>query len=489
MHMMLKYTLRILLICVSAVVCSGLMFWLATVRDEDFYLHTSFKSGAVASFWIRPSLEEEQKSKGAFSQADISVWFNPRRLNDALSGFGDWWNEFLLLTEESDDAAGSENQILPPFPLVPETEETVDSQFLVEDSYDSALAGFLEDVWSSGFLIFAGSVHFKVPVWAKPMAGLSVSFAQSGLSSLLIDSFVRRFPMRDDALDLPSWLVTIPYSNMVNYSSPIQDLVLDLGDAELSELFMRLCDLGNLAENFCDVDELENNPLAPLFLTSEGFHVQLKIHWTLRGQHIVWSNSKECIEKIISQPVGRDFSCGDESIPELVDTGRSLGPLMNSKDLSSKDNRRSSGVWINQRALHQAGKMIISELKTEPPEGILQMLELFSIGSKERSMQAIQDALTEWAYLWPVWAAEIDREDAATGKLLIHAMRPVRPLPDEVLAPQVAAVQFSFFNSVLNAWLGLASSTTRLVRSKPWSQVNGYWRSESDYRFGWSEQE
>jgi hypothetical protein len=467
----------------------GLLVWCATARSEDFYLRTSFKSGSVASFWIRPMLEKEQKLKGAFSQADVSVWLNSGRTEAAFSRFDNWWQELLLLSEESDEEAGSENQILPSFPLNPEADDTDETEFLIEDSYDLALAELLEDIWTSGFLTFAGSVHFKVPVWAKPLAGLSGVLAQSGMSSSLVDAFADNFPLRQDALDLPSWLVTIPFSNVVNQKSPVQDLVLDLGGRELSELFARLCDLENLSEKYCEVEEAETNPLTPLFLTSEGFHVQLKFYWALRGQHIVWSNSKECLEDLISQPAGTRFRCGDFPAAGGSHTEHEFKQLMNYKNISDAGNIRASGVWFNQKSLHLSMNKMIGDLNPDLSAGLARLLEFLNFGRRDNAFLFIQNALTEWAYLWPLWGAEIGREDTASGKLFIHALRAVRPKPQEILQPRIAVNQFSFFNSVLNAWLGLANSTTRLVQSKPWAQENGYWRAESDYRFGWSEQE
>ena len=489
MRQVLKLILWSALLLIMGLGFAGFMVWCATVRTEDFYARAAFRSDSLFSAWIRPLRQVTGSHWGEFVQADVSVWLNPSRAKKAFSNFDDWYQEYSFLKEEAIEYDEGETRILPSFPMIPEQNSDESLEFAEEDAYDASLATLIDDLWTSGFLSLSGSLHLDVPVWAKPFAGISVVLTQMGLSSAFLETFADRFSLRADGVDLPSWITEIPFSEVELHASPVREIVFDVGGREVGELFARLCDLGNLAEEYCAFDDVDSNPLSPLLMASEGFHVQLKLYWSLRGQHFVWSNSRDCLESLLSQPVVRTFQCGELRSDENEVSQSDFVQLMNFKNaLISRDNR-SAGVWLNQHVLKNAVRKIFSVLQNEDIRGAEVLREFLNQPLGEGFLQNVDLSLVEWAHRWPLWSTELEHSGSDTGRILIHARRRLRVGEHESPQMQSVARHFSFLNALMSAWLGLPSSTSRQTQSKPWEKVGGFWRTESVYRLGWSEQE
>jgi len=485
----LKLILLTSFLLVMSMGFAGLMVWCATARTEDFYARAAFRSDSLLSLWIRPSKQGTGSHWGEFIQADMSIWLNPSRTKKAFSNFDDWYQEYSLLKEETYEYDEGETRILPSFPVYPEQDAEESLEFAEEDAYDASLATLIDDLWTSGFLSLSGSLHLDVPLWAKPFAGLSAVSTQMGLSSAFLETFADRFSLRADGADLPSWIAEIPFSEVEGRTSPVREIVLDVGGREVGEFFARLCELGNLAEEYCAFDDVDSNPLSPLLMASEGFHVQLKIYWSLRGQHFVWSNSRDCLDSLISQPLVRTFQCGELRSEENEVSQNDLVQLMNFKNAIMSPDNRTAGVWLNQHLLKNAVRKMFSVLQTEDIHGAEVLRDFLNQSVGERFLQNIHLSLVEWAHRWPLWSTELEHSGSDTGRLLIHARRRLRVGEHETLQTQAAARHFTFLHALMSAWLGLPSSTSRLTQSKPWEKVGGFWRTESVYRLGWSEQE
>lgn len=488
---------------------AGLLIWLATARSEDFYLRAALKSNAVASLWLRPSQSSSVQTAIGLNQATLSVWVNPKRASQAFVHFDDWMQEFLLVSEETHENADDEAYVLPPFPLpspepspspgpvpaLPLSDENKfnQNQQASSDPYDLALSELLRDVWTSGLLTVAGSMHLKVPLAQKPLAGWLVLAAQGHWAARILDVFVDRFPGRSDGADLPSWLSSIPFVQVDDASSglAVHEVRVDLGGRELSELFHRLCDLGNLAEEYCSDEQLEDNPLRLLFYASEDFRVQVNLYWSLRGQHFLWSNSKDCLMQLIAQPLVQINGCSDGSQQKVSVSAEDVYQWSLIKQRPSSQSTQRIGFWINHSALAEELTNLIPLMSEQMIEGGAWLQDFFQTSRGATLAEHMRVLLASWAGLWPLWGAEIEYKDSDSGALMTYARR-IQPrnlqLSNE-LSPEIASLQFDFLNAVMSAWVGLPRSTSRLMQSKPWQQTGRFWTAETVYRLGWSELE
>lgn len=480
------------LVVFTVVIAAGGAIWLATKRSEDYYLREAFRNHAAMSLWIRPSRQQQPDSRDGLSQVSLSAWLNPKRTAEAFSHFDRWIQEYHLLQEETDEAAGNDAHVLPPFPL-PQDEEDDASSFPYSDvdPYDDALSAFLGDLWSSGFVTLLGSAHLNVPWWAKPLSGLSVALAHSRFSSTVLDALMDGLPLRTDGGDLPSWVSSIPFAQVDNDSEQgvIHELVVDLGGRDLAELFGRLCELENLSERYCTDEGTVENPLQPLFIASEKFKVQLVVFWSLRGEHFIWSNQKQCLTTMISGPQKSAQACSGDLLHVGSKRLAESNQLFSFKGSLLGQENQGAGMWFNQTELNTSIEKVLRLLEHQKIEGASWMQDYFLSAAGERSKFVLLGMFRDWQHNWPVWGAEMGYADSQLGRLLTYARSPVRPGVTDALNPPAALLQFEFLNGMMGAWVGLPRATVRLARSTPWHQVKDFWQAESVYRMGWSEQQ
>ncbi|MFZ9519550.1 MAG: hypothetical protein ACO3A4_03650 [Silvanigrellaceae bacterium] len=467
------------------------MFWLGTLRGEDYYLRKAFQNNAAFSLWLRPKIQNVFELKDGLTQVTLSGWLNPNRVEQAFAHFDKWIQEYNLLLDETAESAENDAHVLPPFPLPPTFEDDSEGESVPEvDPYDTALADLLGDFWSSGFVTLLGSAHLNVPIIAKPVSGWMVALAHSRFSSMVLEAIVEGLPLRADRGDIPSWLQSVPFAQVDNDpgESLVHEMAIDLGGREIGELFARLCELENLSERYCESEGQGENPLLPIFAASEQFKLQLMVYWSLRGQHFVWSNQKECLLSAISGARYEESMCGGRVSRNTRLNFRDSRQLIGFKGAVPGGQNQGAGMWLNQSELKNSVEKTVDLLEHQEIEGASWLQDYFHTARGENGKRELLGMFQEWQQTWPLWGAEIGYTDSQSGRLLTYARTPVRPGSEDVLDPPAALFQFEFLNGIMGAWIGLPRATVRLSKSIPWQQVRDFWRAESVYQMGWSDQ-
>lgn len=494
MTKVLKILFSGIFLAALAFVVGGMTLWFATSREKNFYTVNAFAKEAPVSLWIQyPSVDGEGNTR-ELQRVSVSMWFNPSQARVAFARFDDWLQEYLLILDETNEAAQDEPHVLPPVPVPPEVgdgfgADQEDGVYSERDPYDLAFANFFNDVWQSGLLTLAGSAYFDFPLWAKPFSGWLVAAAQSQFSPYIFDSLLEGLVVRSDGADLPSWLDAIPRAQAEIHSDEpfVREAFVDLGGRELAELLGRLCDLENLSEDYCsEVDPVEN-PLSPLLAVSENFQIQLNIFWTLRGQHLLWSNRRGCLLSLLNS--GHSAQCGGgiaAAEPRRYVDGHQLRKF--AKGVSTH-NGNAAGVLFNQNVL--AGKIeeTLDVLSGSRIEGASWLEDFFNSSAGVDFVSRVREVLGKRALGSLFWGAEIVYQDSGSGVLVNSLASLSEPPAEEQSRREVFKQQFDFLNSVMSAWIGVPHSTARLAETKPWVKKNEHWRTETVYRLGWSEQE
>lgn len=495
MTRVLKILFTGIFVATVAFALGGMILWFATSRGKNFYTVNAFSKEAPVSLWIQfPTVDDKGSSK-ELQRVSVSLWLNPAHAQRAFAHFDDWLQEYLLILEETDVAAQDEPHVLPPVPVPPEEGEGFDGAqdendgYFERDPYDLAFADFFTDVWKSGFIALAGSAYFDFPIWAKPFSGWLVAAAQSQFSPYIFDSLIAGLIVRSDGADLPSWLDAIPRAQAeIQSGEPfVREAFVDLGGRELAELFGRLCDLENLSDDYCsDVDPVEN-PLSPLLALSENFQIQLSVFWTLRGQHLLWSNNRDCLLTLLHSGVS-DECGGGLAVSEsqrYVD-GHQLRRF--AKGVST-GNVSSAGVLLNQNVLARKVEQTLGVLSTSSIDGASWLEDFFNSSAGEVFVSRVREVLGKKALGSELWGAEIVYQDSGSGVLVNSLSSSSKPPEEEQIRRLVLKQQFDFLNAVMSAWMGVPHSTSRLAETKPWVKKNEHWHTETVYRLGWSEQE
>lgn len=494
MTKVLKILFTCIFVAALAFVVGGMILWFATSREKNFYTVNAFAKEAPVSLWIQfPTVDGKGNSR-ELQRVSMSFWLNPRHAQSAFANFDDWLHEYLLILEETDEAAQDQPHVLPPVPVPPEEGEGFDGEpedegYLERDPYDVAFADFFTDIWQSGLLTLAGSAYFDFPLWAKPFSGWLVAAAQSQFSPYIFDSLLEGLIVRSDGADLPSWLDAIPRAQAEIHSGEpfVREAFVDLGGRELAELFGRLCELENLSEDYCsDVDPVKN-PLSPILAVSENFQIQLTVFWTLRGQHLLWSNHRGCLLSLLQSGVSDECSEGTAAVESrrYVD-GHQLRRF--AKGVSTHE-QNSAGVLFNQIVLADKIEQTLRILSASTLDGASWLEDFFNSSAGDVFIGRVREVLGEKALGSNLLGAEIVYQDSGSGVLVNSLALLSGPPPEEQSRRGVFKQQFDFLNSVMSAWIGVPHSTARLAETKPWEKKNEHWRTETVYRLGWSEQE
>ena len=102
----------------------GILFWASAARPEGFFVFEAIRARSIVSFWLY------DKSEKDFSkQIDMSVfvWIRPSQIGSAFTSFDEWFQEYLLMIEDTDEAADGAPYILPPAIIPP---------FQIESSFE-----------------------------------------------------------------------------------------------------------------------------------------------------------------------------------------------------------------------------------------------------------------------------------------------------------------------------------------------------------------
>lgn len=491
--MAVQKVLRKFLLALGAIfallVVLGTLMWLATARRGEFYVFKSIRGQALASLWLTPPQSASSRSGLNPEKLSLSVWISPTRVFQAVRHFDVWLQEYSLLRELTDEAAEEEGHgyVLPPSAL-PDEEMPEDGVFL-EDSYDIALRQMLQDLWQSGYLVVGGTVHFRSPFWMKPGMGWLTSGAHFKLATSFFDAYFTSLGDREDGADVPSWFTEIPFAHLGRIQQDgvtLQESVFELGGQQLMSLHVRLCDLEHLPESWCFLEDDTRNPLEALLFATEDFNAQFKIYWQIRGEHLVWSNTPDCLAALLGQSELVSKSCGEfTAVGELPEMSRDEKQFFGTH--SARATAMEAGFFVDQQLLHGALEQTLKMLENTPAEGASWLNDALQSSGGLAQVEDLRSVLLEQSLLRPRWGARFVWEPPGLGELSTLARLPKNPSPGERPTELWAESQFKFLYGLVSAWRGLPRSPGQIQKIEPWQKKESYWNAVASYRLGWSE--
>ncbi|NBO37231.1 hypothetical protein EBU99_01470 [bacterium] len=469
--------------CLLAALSGGLLIWLATAQPADFYLLRSIQGQSVANVWLFPAHESSLKPSGNLSHLSFSLWLSPAKFPTALRHFDHWLEEYSLLREETDEAAGDDSQTIPPS-ILPNDEAELSSTV---DPYDLAFANLFEDIWSSGAVSIAGSAHFDIPFWGKPFFGWIQAQLQTAAGERFLEKIFDHIGSRRDGTDLASWIGELPFANLPqpNSYALIHSVLIHLDGIQIAKLYGQLCEARNISELWCEPSDLITNPFEPLLYASENFQTQVRIYWTVRGQHFLWSNSEKCLEKMLASSASAELNCGEVSNLAALNFSQKERSLL--RPTSRKSNRNGAGFYLNQMALQRCFDEVVQVLSGENVAGASWLQDTLVSANGERVLKSIQMQLRGSALMWPSWGAILELNSSHVGHLSTFVRRLKTPEKDELVDRKAANSQFEFLSGLTSAWWGLPRGEGRLESIRPWQRQHSFWTAVSEYRLGWSE--
>lgn len=482
----MKKTLLALGILSASVYLLGGFFWLATSKKYNHYLLKSIQNEAAVSVWLagNPDSSSRWFSLGLMHS---SVWIQTSTLNRALGNFDNWIQEFALVKEATEEAIEDESYELPPS-ILPEPPGEVP---LISDPYDVAFQNLMEDVLNSGFVGFSGSVHLKTPIWAKPFMGWLTADIFPSLNERIFDSRFLESGLREDGADLLSWMSELPFAHLGQEKMgdiTVHESVFDVGGEQIASLHSRLCELENIPEYACELSDERQNPLEPLLFLTEHFKAQMRIYWSLRGEHLVWASTRSCLRRLLDLPTTDAASCSAPSGgPDHPVLNRSERKLLTSAPSSAVSG--FTGVFFHQKRLEQVFSEVSNRLLSAPLNGGTWLFDVLQTAHGKKSLEVWSATISEAALLRPSWAARLSLMPQEKGQLVTLSQHATPPASDEKINHKQAENEFDFLYSLASAWHGLPRGRARLEQAIPWRRQGAYWEAMSVYGLGWRESE
>jgi len=485
----LKKFLLVLGLIFAALFAMGAAIWLAGVRQSEFYLLKSLRGQASLALWLAPPESAANWWGLSPEKLNLSVWISPAKVRAAVRHFDVWIQEYSLLRELTDEAADQEGDgyVLPPS-VLPNDEQESEEIFL-EDSYDIALRQLVQDFWQSGFIVVAGSVHFRSPLWLKPGLGWLASGAHPQLATAFFDSYLASLGAREDGADLPSWMTEIPFAHLdvlQKDGAALQESVFEVGGEQLASLHVRLCDLGHLPDTWCILDEGTPFAVEALLYATEDFKAQFKVYWQIRGEHLVWSNTPECLSALLGQREVANHTCGEFSAA-VEPTKLSLGERDFFKRQSIQKTSMEAGFFLNQHVLYSEFERSHKLLEETPAEGASWLFDALQSSGGLGTVEHWRAELLEQSLLRPRWGSRFVWEPPEAGALSTFVRFTQSPRPVDRLAARWAESQFKFLYGLISSWRGLPRSPGQIEKIEPWQKSESFWNAVARYRLGWSE--
>ena len=474
-------------LCAFAPLLFGFLVWMATARRADTYLLKSIQTNAAVTVWLNPATAESENDFLTPKKMTLSLWISPSKVSRALAHFDGWIQEYSLVRESTDEAAENESYALPPS-VLPDPDE---AEYFVEDPYDVALRALLEDFWNSGLFVVAGSIHFKTPFWMKPFVGWIGSGIQKNAPVHFFDSKLTFSGLREDGADFPSWFSELPFAHLGVESIDgllVHETVFDIGGEQIAALHGRLCELGNVGENWCSLSDVFENPIEPVLYATEAFKAQFSVFWALRGEHLIWSNQRECLSVLAQGKNSERLSCGE--LP-----GEAGYPTVSfqEREILNTDSTKGAGMvagfFLNQRAMRDSFESLASKVVAAPLDGATWLHDLIQGSTGGRLLKEWRSNLQGRALLLPSWGSRLNWLAPQTGQLstFVHWFR--GPGSGEQIEREWAESQFDFLYGLSAAWSGLPRGPGRLERTLPWQSQKSFWKADTVYSLGWSERE
>lgn len=462
----------------------GLLFWLSATRPDGFYLIEAIQSRSAMSLWI------SDKPERALSQRptmNLFAWIRPSRTGNALSAFDEWFQEYLLSTDNTDEAAEGAPYVLPPA-IIPQSQiENIFEPY----HYDSVTRRVIEDIWNSGFLSVAGIIQPEADVWMKSLLGWHS--AGVGLESLAT-LFGLSFHPDETRIVHPyflTWLNRQPSAELRKESLggvTIFESALEVSADELFELHGQLCSVGSLPERLCSEGSFLENPIDPFLRVSRDFRVQLKYFWTVRGGALIWSNQKECMRSAFEQSESRFSGCTDHArSPVRSLFGRRAA--LSLRRVVTAPQVESVGYFVNERQVMFDFNAVLEFLLNPKKVQSSWLSDLLSQASSLRELRELSKSLKLRSQVSPFWAARLVEHSPGSLELLTVARWMGLEEQLERIHRTWAESQFEFLYSLKAAWSGLPRTPARLNRSEPWQQAAEFKQSKSVFEIGWSEKE
>lgn len=474
-------------LCAASLVLFGFLVWMATSRRADNYLLKSIQTNAVATVWLNPATGVSDNDFLTPEKMTLSLWISPSKISRALAHFDGWMQEYSLLRESIGTAAENESYALPPS-VLPNLDE---AEYFIDDPYDAALRALLEDLWNSGLFVIAGSLHFRTPFWMKPFVGWLGSGIQKNAAVHFFDSKLMFAGLREDGADFPSWFSELPFAHLGVESIDgllVHETVFDIGGEQIAALHGKLCELGNVGENWCSISDIFANPLEPVLYATHEFKVQFTVFWALRGEHLIWSNQRACLSVLAEGRNSERLSCG-----ELTSEARYPTVSFQEREILNTDSAKGTGMgagfFLNQRAMRHSFESLASAVVADPLDGATWLHDLIQGSTGATLLKVWRSRLQEQAQLLPSFGSRLNWLSPQTGQLstFVHWFR--GPGSKEQIDREWAESQFDFLYSLVAAWSGLPRGPGRLERTLPWQSQQSFWKSMTVYSLGWSEKE
>ncbi|MEY4064004.1 MAG: hypothetical protein RIR26_212 [Pseudomonadota bacterium] len=466
----------------------GFLVWLATARPADFYFIRAARENAAGGVWFEPSALSKHGGPFQLQRADLSLWFEPEKLNKALVHFDSWMQEFALIREITHEAVEDQNYELPPA-VVPHPGQAMAP---LEDAYDLALRNLMEDIWSSGAVSLAGSLHFRVPHWQKFLSGWLTANVPSNRTTAFFDSTLEQSGLRDDAADLLSWFSRLPYAHLSQSSQSglvWHESVFDVSGAQLADLHSHLCDLENLPESYCESNDSDESFLDPLLFATEDFKFQFVVFWAVRGDHLLWSNRKECLLSLVADEQSDGVGCGRAPQQGIAIHKRESFLSHVRRDKGPREGSRA-GFYLNQSQLTQGfGQSVKKLLSIEGIQGASWLQDAMRSVSGERTVREWDARLRSAEVLKPLWGARLSLPTVQEGRLAVFLVQGHLPPEEDNSTSHSEDQFFSLLYGLNNAWFGLPRGPGRVLEVRRGKGGDAIWKTDAVYRLGWSERE
>ena len=462
----------------------GLLFWMSSARPDGFFLFEAIRARSAISLWLSDHSESGESRKIEMS---VFAWLRPSRTDAALSGFDEWFREYLLLSEDTDESADGAPYILPPAIIRP---FQIESEF-EPDQYDSVTRQVIENIWNSGLFSLVGFIKPEADVWLKSLLGWHS--AGIGLESLT-KTFGLNQVTDENALFHPfllNWLNRQPSAELERESFggvTVFESVIEINADEFFKLYGKLCGTGALPDLWCSEGSFIENPLDPLLKVSPDFRVQLKYFWTVRGGALLWSNQKECLISAFAQSGDRFADCSDQKSASTRShfEGGSMRRLRSA--LTSKK-KKAFGYFVNEQQILFDFAEVVRVVSDPQRVRSKWFYDLLIQANFVRELKNLSSALTLRSQVTPYWGARLVEHSPGSLELLTIARW--MGLDDELdrIHRPWAESQFEFLYSFQTAWSGLPRTPARLRQNGPWQQSAEFRQSKSVFEVGWSEKE